>query len=44
VQELLANPQRLQQIAANGFKKAGSGHLWADRAEQFLKINEEHRT
>ena len=38
VNELLLNPDRLQRIAENGYKKASQRHLWIHRAQQLLYI------
>ena len=36
IQDLLADDERLQQIAANGCHKARQKHLWTHRASQLL--------
>ncbi|NBH13895.1 glycosyltransferase family 1 protein [Lachnospiraceae bacterium] len=43
VKRFLEDHERLQRIAENGYHKAVNKHLWTNRAEQFLRMNERHR-
>ncbi len=38
IKKLLADPEQLQEIAENGYKKALGKHLWTHRAMQLLDI------
>lgn len=38
IKKLLSDPDKLQKITENGYKKASEKHLWIHRAQQLLQI------